>query len=154
MAFRGQYDCTMDDKGRIKMPSALRKQFAAEDGSKFMIARDLVDCLVIYPMKTWDKQEARLQKLNDFNPDHQKFIDAVTAGLTEVEMDSADRFLVGKSLSKYLGATKDIIMKGKVDRIQVWDAAKYEQYTQGNISNIQELAGKAAAYLDTLNEEK
>jgi MraZ protein len=154
MVFRGQYDCKMDDKGRIKMPAALRNQFSAEDGNKFMIARDLVDCLVIYPMKTWDKQEANLQKLNAFNPDHQKFIDAVTAGLTEVEMDSADRFLVGKSLSKYLGTGKDIVMKGKVDRIQVWDAAKYEQYSQGNISNIQELAGKAAAYLDTLNEEK
>ena len=46
MAFRGQYDCTMDDKGRIKMPSALRKQFAAEDGSKFMIARDRHDLVV------------------------------------------------------------------------------------------------------------
>ena len=95
-----------------------------------------------------------MQKLNAFNPNHQKFIDAITVGLTEVEMDSADRFLVSKSLTKYLGNGKDIVMKGKFDRIQVWDSAKYEQYSQGNISNIQELAGEAAAYLDTLNEEK
>jgi len=154
MAFRGQYDCTMDDKGRIKMPSALRKQFAAEDGSKFMIAKDIEDCLVVYPMKTWEKQEATLQKLNPFNTSHQKFINAITVGLTEVEMDSADRFLVSTSLKKYLGAGKDIVMKGKFDRIQVWEANKYEQYTQGNISNIQGLADEAAAYLDTLNEEK
>ena len=45
-------------------------------------------------------------------------------------------------------------MKGKFDRIQVWEANKYEQYTQGNISNIQGLADEAAAYLDTLNEGK
>jgi MraZ protein len=105
-------------------------------------------------MKTWEKQEATLQKLNPFNTSHQKFINAITVGLTEVEMDSADRFLVSTSLKKYLGAGKDIVMKGKFDRIQVWEANKYEQYTQGNISNIQGLADEAAAYLDTLNEEK
>ncbi len=154
MNFLGQFDCTMDDKGRIKMPSSLRKQFPAEEGSKFMIAKDIEDCLVIYPLKTWEKQETLLKKLNPFNTNHQKFLNAVTVGLSEVEMDSADRFLVSKSLTRYLGNGKDIVMKGKFDRIQVWEAAKYEQYTQGNISNIQSLADDAAKYLDELNEEK
>ena len=153
MNFLGQFDCTMDDKGRIKMPSALRKQFPAEDGSKFMIARDIEDCLVIYPMKTWEKQEALLRKLSPFNTSHQKFINAITVGLSEVEMDNADRFLVSKSLNKYLGG-KEIVLKGKFDRIQVWESSKYEQYTQGNISNIQGLADDAAKYLDNLDEGK
>ncbi|HWB63766.1 MAG TPA: division/cell wall cluster transcriptional repressor MraZ [Chitinophagales bacterium] len=154
MVFRGQYDCTMDDKGRIKMPAALRKQFPAEDGARFMIAKDIEDCLVIYPMKTWEKQEALLAKLNPFNLKHQQFINAITVGLTEMEMDNADRFLVAKSLVKYLGGNKEVILKGKNDRVQVWDANKYEQYTQGNIANIQALADEAAAHLDSLNEDK
>ncbi len=156
MAFRGQFDCTMDDKGRIKMPSALRKQFPAEDEGRFMIAKDIEDCLVIYPIKTWEKQEALMAKLNPFNLKHQQFINAITVGLTEVEMDNADRFLIVKSLSKYLnsGTVKEVVLKGKADRVQVWDAAKYEQYTQGNIANIQTLADEAAAHLDSLNEEK
>ncbi len=156
MAFRGDYDCKMDDKGRIKMPGVLRKQFATEDGNKFMIARGVLDCLVIYPMRTWEKMEATFQKLNPFNTNHQKFINAMTAGLTEVEMDSADRFLLSKTLVKILGAEKDrdIVMKGTFDRIQIWEAKKYEQFTQGNISNVQGLADEAAAYLDGLNEEK
>lgn len=144
----------MDDKGRIKMPSSLRKQFPTADANKFMIAKDIEDCLVIYPLKTWEQQEALLRKLNPFNTNHQKFVNAVTNGLTEIELDSADRFLVSKSLTRYLGGGKDVVMKGKFDRIQVWDAAKYEQYTQGNISNIQGLADEAASYLDSLNEEK
>ncbi len=153
MTFRGQFDCTMDDKGRIKMPASLRKQFPAEDGSRFMLAKDIEDCLVIYPMKTWEKQEALLARLNPFSLKHQQFVNAITVGLTEIEMDGADRFLVGKSLMKYLGNSKEIVLKGKFDRIQVWDANKYEQYTQGNISNIQSLAEEAAAHLDSLNEE-
>jgi MraZ protein len=153
MNFIGQFDCTMDDKGRIKMPATLRKQFTAADGNRFMIAKDIEDCLVIYPAKTWERQEELLKQLNPFNTGHQKFINAITVGLTEVEMDSADRFLVSKSLTKYLGNGKDIVMKGKFDRIQVWDAAKYEQYTQGNISNIQSLADEAAVYLDAKKDE-
>lgn len=154
MVFRGQFDCTMDDKGRIKMPAALRKQFPAEDNGKFMIAKDLEDCLVIYPLKTWEKQEALLAKLNPFNLKHQQFINAITVGLIDMDMDSADRFLVNKSLLRYLGNNKEVILKGKVDRIQVWDAAKFEQYTQGNIANVQSLADEAAAHLDSLNEGK
>lgn len=154
MTFRGQYDCSMDDKGRVKMPASLRKQFPVEDGNRFMIAKDMEDCLVIYPMKTWEKTEQMLSGLNPFNMKHQQFLNAVTVGLTEIEMDSADRFLVSKSLMKYLGNTKDIILKGKFDRIQVWDAAKYEQYTQGNIANIQSLADEAAAHIDAENEKK
>ena len=154
MLFRGQFDCTMDDKGRIKMPATLRKQFPGEDNNRFMIAKDIEECLVIYPLKTWEEQEAILAKLNPFNTQHQKFYNAITVGLTEVEMDSADRFLISKSLQKYLGATKDIVLKAKRDRIQVWDAAKFEQYTQVNIANIQPLADEAAKYLDDLEKNK
>ena len=82
----------------------------------------------------------------------QQFVDAVTAGLNEVEMDGNDLFLISKSLLKYLGNGKDVVLKGKFDRIQVWDAAKYEQYTQVNISNIQNLADDAAKYLDELEK--
>lgn len=152
MNFLGQFDCTMDDKGRIKMPAALGKQFPEADGNTFMIAKDIEDCLVIYPLKTWAKQEKLLQKLNPFNLKHQQFINAITVGLTEVELDSASRFLVSKSLMKYLGNGKDIVMKGKFDRIQIWEAGKYEQYTQSNTSNIQSLADEASAYLDSLEK--
>ncbi|MCW5909335.1 MAG: division/cell wall cluster transcriptional repressor MraZ [Chitinophagales bacterium] len=154
MNFLEQYECTMDDKGRVKMPAALRKEFGAGEKVKFKIAKDIEDCLVIYPLETWSKQEEQLRKLNPFNIKHQRFINTVTAGLTEVEFDSADRFLISTTLKKYLGNSRDIILKGKFDRIQIWDAQKYEQYTQGNISNIQELSEDVAAYLDGLNEEK
>ncbi|HLP20208.1 MAG TPA: division/cell wall cluster transcriptional repressor MraZ [Chitinophagales bacterium] len=148
MNFLGQFECTMDDKGRVKLPAVLRKQFPAGDGSKFMLAKDIEDCLVIYPMKTWAKTEATLQKLHPFNTNHQKFINAVTTGLTEVDIDSADRFLVNTTLKKYLGTSKDIVLKGKFDRIQVWDAVKYEAYTNGNVANMQQLADEAAKYLE------
>lgn len=154
MNFLGQFECTMDDKGRVKMPSSLRKQFAESKENKFMLAKDIEDCLVIYPMAAWAKQEELLRKLNPFNTNHQRFVNSITTGLTEVEFDSADRFLISTTLKKYLGNSRDIVLKGKFDRIQVWDANKYEQYTHGNISNIETLADEAAAYLDSVVDDK
>jgi MraZ protein len=151
--FRGQYDCTMDDKGRIKMPASLRKQFPNDENGSFMIAKDIEDCLVIYPMKEWEKQENRLMKLNDFDPELRQFATSMMIGLTEVQFDSADRFLVSKSLLKYLGNTKDVILLGRFTKIQIWDAAKFEQYNNGGIANIKDLAAKAATYLDKLDNE-
>lgn len=148
MNFRGQFDCTMDDKGRIKMPASLRKQFPAEHGARFMIARDIEDCLVIYPLPTWDKQEKLLQQLNPLNPRHRQFTGIMMMGLTEVEMDNADRFLVSKSLVKYLGNSKDVVLVGRFDRVQLWDAARYEQYMAGGVANVESLAKEAADYID------
>lgn len=153
MVFRGDYECTMDDKGRIKMPAVLRKQFTAMKESKFVLVKDLEDCLVIYPMKTWVELEEKLRKLNSFNLEHQRFISLVTNGWTEVEIDSADRFLVNSTLKKYLGSGKDVLLKGKFDKIQVWDVAKHQQYVQLNVSNAEKLAADVASYLDGLDKK-
>ena len=76
-------------------------------------------------------------------------MNAITVGLTEVEMDNADRFLISKQLMKYIGNAKDVILKGQFDRIQVWDATKYDQYIQGSLSNMQQLAAEVSQYLDS-----
>jgi MraZ protein len=153
MRFLGEIQCTVDDKGRIKMPTVMKKQFPASDSGRFMIAKDIEDCLVIYPMQTWDKQEQKLTKLSDFNPTHRAFKNAITVGLTEVELDNADRFLISKSLMRYISSAKEVILKGQFDRIQIWDANKYEQYIQGNISNISAIAEDVAKYLDSVENK-
>ena len=153
MRFLGEIQCSVDDKGRIKMPSSLKKQFPVEDNGKFMIAKDIEDCLVVYPMQTWEKQEQTLRKLNDFNPSHRAFKNAITVGLTEIELDNADRFLIAKSLMKYVSNAKEVILKGQFDRIQIWEAGKYEQYIQGNLSNINALADNVSSYLDSLEKK-
>ena len=154
MQFRGDYDCTMDEKGRIKMPAALRKQFSTAKQGKFVLVKDLEDCLVIYSMDSWNELEAKLRKLNPFNLDHQRFINLVTTGWTEVEFDKADRFLISTSLKKYLGNGKAVLLKGKFDKIQVWDAERYAQNAQVNAANSEYLSKSIADYLDNLDKDK
>jgi MraZ protein len=114
-----------------------------------MIAKDMEDCLVIYTLEGWKAQEEKLKQLNPFNPKHRAFINAITVGLTEVEMDNADRFLISRQLMKYIGNAKEVILKGQFDRIQVWEASKYDQYIQGNLANMQDLAADVSQYLDS-----
>ena len=151
MRFLGEINCSVDDKGRVKMPVSYSRQFPETDKSRFMIAKDLEDCLVIYTLSGWKAQEEKLKQLNPFNPKHRAFINAITVGLTEVEMDNADRFLISRQLMKYIGNAKEVILKGQFDRIQVWESSKYDQYIQGNIANMQDLAADVSQYLDSKN---
>jgi MraZ protein len=151
MRFLGEINCSVDDKGRVKMPVTFARQLPETDKGRFMIAKDLDDCLVIYTLEGWKAQEERLKQLNNFNPTHRAFINAITVGLTEVEMDNADRFLISRQLMKYIGNAKDVVLKGQFDRIQVWDATKYEQYIQGSLANMQHLAAEVSQYLDSKN---
>jgi MraZ protein len=149
MRFLGEINCSVDDKGRVKMPVTFSRQFPEPDKGRFMIAKDLDDCLVIYTLESWKAQEEKLKQLSQFNPVHRAFMNAITVGLTEVEMDNADRFLISKQLMKYIGNAKDVVLKGQFDRIQVWDATKYDQYIQGSLSNMQQLAAEVSQYLDS-----
>ncbi len=151
MRFLGEINCSVDDKGRVKMPVTFSRQFPEPDKGRFMIAKDLDDCLVIYTLESWKAQEEKLKQLSQFNPVHRAFTSAITVGLTEVEMDNADRFLISKQLMKYIGNAKDVVLKGQFDRIQVWDATKYDQYIQGSLSNMQHLAAEVSQYLDSKN---
>ncbi len=153
MKFIGEIQCNVDDKGRVKLPVSFKKHFV-DTPIKFMIAKDIEDCLVIYPIATWEKQEQMLMKLNDFNPTHRAFKNTITLGLTEIELDSADRFLISKQLMKYLGSAKEVILKGQFDRIQIWDSSKYETYTNANIGNVEQMAADVAKYLDNINDNK
>ena len=64
MRFLGEINCSVDDKGRVKMPVSYSRQFPDTDKSRFMIAKDLEDCLVIYTLEGWKAQEEKLKQLN------------------------------------------------------------------------------------------
>ncbi|MFN8276394.1 MAG: division/cell wall cluster transcriptional repressor MraZ [Chitinophagales bacterium] len=148
MKFLGEYVCSVDEKGRVKMPAAFFKQFPVEDKGTFMLGRDIDDCLVIYPMATWAEQEANLEKLNPYNKEHRNFINVVTAGVSEVEMDNANRFLISKQLMRMLGNSKEVVLKGLFKKIQVWDVNKYEQFIAAQNERVSELADAVSKVFD------
>lgn len=125
--FLGEYEATIDTKGRFLFPAGLKKQ-VGEESLRFVISRGFEKCLNIYPEKTWSVIMDRISKLNDFDPKVRQFKLFFLGGATEVELDSAGRILLPPSLKEFAGLEKSIILSSDVDKINLWDAAKYKQF--------------------------
>lgn len=126
--FLGEYESTLDAKGRFLLPAALKKQ--VPDGENhFVINRGFEKCLNLYPSKIWEKIiEERINKLNDFDPKVRQFKMFFLGGATEVELDTANRILLPPSLKEFAGLSKDIVLASDLNKIHIWDAGKYKQF--------------------------
>jgi len=123
------YECKADAKGRVALPMGFRKQLAEvlEDG--FVLKRAVFEsCLDLYPKKSWDVVMEKVGKLNRFSKKNDRFVRHLTAGIKKVELDAAARFLIPKDLLVFSGISKDIVLIGQADKIEVWDKDKYEAF--------------------------
>jgi MraZ protein len=127
IGFLGEYEATLDSKGRFLLPGGLKRQIP-EGENHFVISRGFEKCLNLYPMKTWGNIMDRINNLNDFDPKVRQFKLLFLGGATEVELDSAGRMLLPPSLKEYAGLNKDIVLASNVDKINIWDAGKYKQF--------------------------
>lgn len=125
--FLGEYEVTLDAKGRFLLPASLKKQ-TGEEGSQFVINRGFEKCLGLYPMKSWEPLFEEISKLNDFDPKVRSFRRYFLNGATMMELDSAGRLLIPQSLKEYAGLEKDIVLVTAVNKIEIWDKTKYQQF--------------------------
>jgi MraZ protein len=125
--FIGEYEATLDTKGRFLLPAGFKKQLPEEAGSQFVVNRGFEKCLTLYPMKSWDPIFAELGKLNDFDPKVREFRRYFLNGATVLELDSAGRLLVPSNLKDHAGLEKDIVLVAAMNKIEIWDKDKYQQ---------------------------
>lgn len=128
IGFLGEYEVTMDAKGRFLLPVALKKQLAEESANQFVINRGIEACLTLYPMQSWEPIFSEVSKLNEFDPKVRQFRRYFLNGATNLELDSAGRLLLPKSLMDYAGLVKDIVLVSAVNKIEIWDKIKYTQF--------------------------
>ncbi|GIK68802.1 MAG: division/cell wall cluster transcriptional repressor MraZ [Bacteroidetes bacterium] len=124
--FIGEFDCKLDPKGRLMMPSGLRKQLEPAAQEKFVINRGFEKCLVLYPKNEWDGISAEVNKLNQFVRKNREFIRYFYRGATELLLDNTGRLLLPKRLAEYADINKEIVLFAYSNRIEVWDKKTYE----------------------------
>jgi MraZ protein len=124
--FHGEYEATVDAKGRFLLPGGLKKQLP-EGEYRFIVSRGFEKCLTLYTMKSWETIIAKINRLNDFDPKVRQFRRQFLGGATEVELDTAGRLLLPASLKEYASLQKDIVLAAAIDRFEIWDAVKYKQ---------------------------
>lgn len=123
----GEYDCKLDAKGRLMMPSGLKKQLQDVVREGFVINRDLFEkCLVLYPMKEWNRVSAEIGTLNRFVRKNVLFIRRFNNGATQLDLDSNGRILIPSSLIAYAEMKKELKVIGNGDRIELWSKGNYE----------------------------
>lgn len=124
--FLGEYEVTLDAKGRFLLPSGFKKQLP-EAELRFIVNRGFEKCLTLYPAKSWEPIHAKISELNDFDPKVRAFRRQFLGGATEVEADSAGRLLLPPTLRDFAGLTKNVILVAAVDKIEIWDADTYKK---------------------------
>jgi MraZ protein len=126
--FLGEYEATVDAKGRFLLPAGFKRQLPEDEITTFVINRGFEKCLSLYPKKSWDPLYNQISTLNDFDPKVREFRRYFLNGATEVEQDSAGRILIPQNLKDYAGLGKDIVLAAAVDKIEIWDKEKYQQF--------------------------
>ena len=128
IGFLGEFEVTLDAKGRFLLPAGFKKQLAGDAATQFVINRGTEQCLMLYPKQTWDPIFTKVSMLNDFDPKVRTFRRYFLNGATQMELDSASRLLLPKALMEYAGLEKDIVLVSAVDKIEIWDVVKYKQF--------------------------
>jgi MraZ protein len=132
MQLIGEYPVALDDKGRMRLPTALLRQLSAQvveagEGAvyEFVVNRGFEKCLTLYPKPVWDGISAKLSRLNRFNDRNRAFVRSFYLGAYPVISDSADRILLQKPLLDYAGITKEAILLAMDDRIEIWSPEQH-----------------------------
>lgn len=137
----GTYECKADAKGRVMLPSALKKQLSPVLQDGFVIKRAVFQpCLELYPIKEWNSLMEKVNKLNRFKKKNNDFIRLFTAGVKMVELDGSGRLLVPKDLNVFAGISKNIVVSSAVNIVEIWDKDKYEQAINEATVDFAELA--------------
>ena len=126
--FLGEFEATLDAKGRFLLPAGFKKQLPEGETDRFVINRGLEKCLTLYPMKTLEPLFTRITGLNEFYPKQREFRRAFLNGATYVEPDTAGRILLPPSLKAYAELQKDIVLMATGDKLEIWDSNKYKQF--------------------------
>ena len=119
--FMGEYNHTVDAKGRLIVPSKFREQL----GDEFVITKGLDNCLFVYDNSEWAALEEKLRALPLTNKSARQFSSFFVAGATPCELDKQGRILLPATLREFAGLDKEVVLTGMLNRIEIWSKDKW-----------------------------
>jgi MraZ protein len=125
--FRGMHNISLDAKGRLAIPARVRESLESTGSSALVVTVDSQDrCLLIYPALTWAGIEANVQALPSFDA-RTRIIKRMLLGYaTDCEMDGSGRILMGAALREYAGLSKECVLMGQGNKLELWDKARWD----------------------------
>lgn len=136
--FMGEYQHSIDDKGRLIIPAKFRDAL----GQSFVVTRGLDNCLFVYPEKEWSAMEQKLKALPLMKADARAFTRFFLAGATECELDKQGRVNIPGNLREHAGLDKDCVVIGVSSRVEIWSRENWDKYSQVSEESFNEIAEK------------
>ena len=119
----GEYNHSIDAKGRLIIPVRFRDVL----GERFVVTRGMGSCLSIYPMSDWEKMTEKVASLPMTDKKGRDFKRYIVSAATGCELDKMGRILLPQPLRSFAELTKDVVLVGQIDFIEIWDKAKWEE---------------------------
>lgn len=134
--FMGEYQHSMDDKGRLIMPAKFRESL----GDKFIITRGLDNCLFVYTHEEWRILEEKLKSLPMTQKNARAFVRFFFSGATEAELDKSGRVSLPQNLREYATLEKEVIIIGVSNRLELWSKDNWNSYMAMTADSYEEIA--------------
>jgi len=136
--FIGEYQHTLDEKGRLALPAKYRANLS----SGAVVTRGLDRCLFLYPRNEWEKLAARLAALLMAQANTRAIARLMLAGAMDVTPDKLGRMLIPEYLREYAGLERSVALSGLYNRLEIWNAEEWKKYKQATEAQGADIAEK------------
>jgi MraZ protein len=141
--FRGQYEHTIDPKGRVSVPSKFREVLAAKGDGRLVITH-FDNHLMAYPFDEWRIFEERMAALPSTNDEVASFIRYLVAGAVDCEVDKQGRVLIPPPLRDSGGLTSEVVLAGALKKFEIWDKVRWQDERKKTLENFGSIKGALA----------
>ena len=122
----GSYHHTIEQKGRLAIPTAFRKPL----GSKPIVTQGIERCLYLLPFNNWSKTISKLDPSFISSRDTRNLVRLLSHRASRVDFDSQGRILIPGELKAYALLQQKVVVAGSIDWVEIWDIATYKQHMQ------------------------
>lgn len=131
--FSGWHEHTLDEKGRLSLPSAFRDKLGVNKDDRVYATCSLSGpCIEVYPDSEWQKLLEKVSRLPQTHPQVIAFRRRFISAASELTMDRAGRVLIPPPLRVQCGLAKDVLVAGNIEKMEVWDRATFLALNEGS----------------------
>ncbi|MFP5205662.1 MAG: division/cell wall cluster transcriptional repressor MraZ [Acidobacteriota bacterium] len=142
--FRGNHPAKVDEKGRLKVPSAFKQLLDAQHVTQFYVTSTDGKSAEIWPLPEWEKREAQLAESSNMDDSVQKYLNLTSYYGQQVEMDNQARVVLPQILRSSAKLDAEVAVMGKITYLEVHNLAQFEDALPANAMTADDRKAVAA----------
>ena len=141
--FRGSAQATVDDKGRLKIPTDFRRQLEERWGPEVFITSIVGDRAFVYPLPVWEEIETKLLAMPSTHPVRDRYLERVNFFGQQVRTDPQGRVLIPQILREAADMSGEVVVGGRIDHLEVWNRERFTKKLQSEPFSVEDMSSLA-----------